>query len=219
MPDYFTHMIAASEIYRRLDGEIKNKITNYDLYLLGAQGGDVFFFYGLSYKHNLGRELHRKNAKELFGELIKGDLSYAAHYALDCSVHPCVYRYQDTHKGMFVHIKYERDLGLYVSRKTGVRRSILPRERVIACTLPVCDSIKRVAPFVTPSGTASCLKGHFAYTKNQFKNKKQEFKLDGDYAAAFKAYEEGVALGVKAAECVIAGDIDGEIFNKSFLER
>ncbi|MCD7729516.1 MAG: zinc dependent phospholipase C family protein [Clostridia bacterium] len=223
MPDYFTHMIAASEIYRRLGTDAKNKITNNDLYLLGAQGGDVFFFYGISYKNNLGRQLHRANTEELFNNLIKGDLSYAAgwatHYAIDSCVHPFVYGYTDTHKGSFVHIKYERDLGLYVSRKTGVRRSILPRERVLACTLPVCDSIRHAAPQVSPSGTAECLKRHFAYSKHVFRSKKQEFALDGNYSQAFAAYEKGIELGVLAAENVLSGSIDGEIFGKSFLEH
>ena len=58
MPDYFTHNIAAELIYERLGGEYKKIIAdNKTLYLLGAQGGDVFFFYGLSYKNNAGRLL------------------------------------------------------------------------------------------------------------------------------------------------------------------
>ncbi len=223
MPDYFTHMIAASEIYRRLDSENKNLITDYDLYLVGAQGGDVFFFYGLSYKHNLGRMLHRMDTEEVFSKLIQGNPSYCAgwatHYALDSCVHPYVYGYTDNHKGAFIHIKYEKDFGLYVSRKTGIRRSILPRERVLACTLNVCDSIKKIAPQVTPSGTASCLKNHFAYSKRGFRNKKQEFKLDGNYAAAYEGYERGVELGVKAVESVLSGKVEKDIFNLSFLEH
>ncbi|MCD8308430.1 MAG: zinc dependent phospholipase C family protein [Clostridia bacterium] len=223
MPDYFTHLIAAEEIYRRLSTDEKNLITNKDLYLLGAQGADVFFFYGLSYKNNLGRQLHRMDAVNLFEELRHGNQSYAAgwaaHYALDCSVHPFVYRFQEANKGRFTHIRYERDLGLYVSRKTGERRRILPRERVLACTLPVCDSIRKIAPQVTAAGTANCLKRHFAYSKNLFKNKNQEFALNGNYAEAFAAYGRGVELGVKTVKSVLSGNIDKELFGKSFLEH
>ena len=63
MPDYFTHHIAAEKIYGAMDERYKKIIAeNKTLYLLGAQGGDVFFFYGMSYKNNVGRILHRMNA-------------------------------------------------------------------------------------------------------------------------------------------------------------
>ena len=45
MPDYFTHYLAAAEIFRRLDKNSKDTLSrDGDLYLLGAQGPDVFFF-------------------------------------------------------------------------------------------------------------------------------------------------------------------------------
>ena len=223
MPDYFTHKIAATEILTLCGREIKDKISNTDLYFLGAQGGDLFFFYGLSYKNNLGRMLHRISPMELFLKLKEGNPSYeagwATHYALDSCVHPYVYAYQAVHRGAFTHINYERDLGLYVSRKTGIRRSILPRERVLACTTAVCDGIRKAVPEVSVSGTENCLARHFLYTKNIFKNKGGEFKLNGDYGAAFLGYEAGVKLGVRAVTCVLQGEIDGDIFNRQFLQK
>ena len=70
MPDYFTHVIAADKIFERLDGDIKSKIKSRTLYILGAQGGDVFFTYNMKWsKNNLGRDLHQKNAVELFKRL------------------------------------------------------------------------------------------------------------------------------------------------------
>ena len=224
MPDYFTHNIAAELIYERLGGEYKKIIAdNKTLYLLGAQGGDVFFFYGLSYKNNAGRLLHRMPAAELFEKLKGANAAYVAgwatHYALDCTVHPFVYACEAAKRGAFIHQKYERDLGLYVSRRSGLRRMILPRESVVACTPTVCDAVRRVLPQITVSGTENCLKRHFLYSLRQFKSKKQEFELDCDYSEVYKAFERGTELGVRAAECVFRGDIDSEIFSKSFLQK
>lgn len=224
MPDYFTHHIAAELIYERLDGEHKKILTqDKTLYMLGAQGGDVFFFYGLSYKYNPGRILHRMAAAELFEKLCKGNAAYCAgwatHYALDCTVHPFVYAYEETHKGAFLHQRYERDFGLYVSRRCNMRRMILPRERVLDCTFAACDSVKRLLPYINAAGTASCLKRHFAYTLRQFKSKKQQFELDCDYSETYKAFERGLELGVKCVESALDKNIDGEIFNKSFLQK
>lgn len=224
MPDYFTHNIGAELILSRLSGEQRKMAAgNRALYLLGAQGGDVFFFYGLSYKNNAGRRLHRANARELFEKLLLGDISYCAgwatHYALDCTVHPFVYAYENAHRGLFLHQRYERDLGLYVSRKSGMRRTLMPRESVIGCTPAVCDSIRKVLPHITPAGTDCCLKRYFAYTLRLFKNKKQRFDLCCDYSRAYEAFERGVELGVEAVRCVLEGNIDGEIFKNSFLQK
>lgn len=224
MPDYFTHCIAAELIYERLDEEHKRILAgNKTLYMLGAQGGDVFFFYGLSYRHNAGRMLHRMAPCELFEKLADGNAAYCAgwatHYALDCTVHPFVYAYEETHKGAFLHQRYERDLGLYVSRRCGMRRMVLPKDKVLDCTFAVCDSVKKLLPYITAAGTANCLKRHFSYSLRQFKTKKQQFELDCDYSQVFKAFERGVELGVKAAACALDKNIDGDIFNKSFLQR
>ncbi len=224
MPDYFTHYIGARLIYARLE-EKYCKIIAKDraLYLLGAQGGDVFFFYGLSYKHNAGRILHRMDARGLFEKLKEGNAAYCAgwatHYALDCTIHPLVYAYEREHKGAFLHQRYERDLGLYISRRCGERRMILPKDSVMACTPAVCDSVKKVLPYITAAGTASCLKRHFAYTLRQFRAKKQRFELDCDFAAAYSAFLNALDFGADAVRCALDGDIREEIFNKSFLQK
>ena len=224
MPDYFTHIIAAEKIYGALDEKYRRIIAeNRTLYLLGAQGGDIFFFYGLNYKHNAGRMLHRENAFELFEKLKDGDPAYCAgwatHYALDCTVHPFVYAWEEKHSGLFMHQRYERDLGLYVSRKCGVRRTMLPRERILECTFAICDSIKKVLPYVTAAGVAGCLKRHFIYTRRVFRAKKQEYSLNCDYSQAYLAFERGCQLGVKAVESVLDKNIDPQIFDKSFLQK
>ena len=176
MPDYFSHYIAAEKIYENLSASLKEKISSHTLYLLGAQGGDVFFAYHLSLtKSNLGRDLHKRNAYDLLNGLSKGNLSYAAgfaaHYALDSTLHPAVYSYVNSHHSPLSHINFESDLGLYISRLFNIRRSIIPREKLLACTFPLYDSIKTLEEQVTVTGVERCLKRHFTYTRYLYKRK------------------------------------------------
>jgi len=224
MPDYFTHVIAAEKIYERLDALSKTKIKSKALYTLGSQGPDVFFNYNYKLsKTNLGRDLHLRNAEEIFNELIKGNVSYAAgfatHYALDATLHPVVYAYDSAHRHPLAHQRFESDLGLYVSKLFRVRRTILPREHVVACTGTVYDSIRLIAPQVTVTGVERCLKRHFNYTRYLFKTKKQTYKCDFDFSALAPTVEEAISLGVACVKSVLSGDIDGAIFNKEFLQR
>lgn len=224
MPDYFSHLICAEKIHEQLDGALKRKITSTDLYLLGAQGGDVFFTYSMKFsKTNLGRSIHAMNAAELFEKLKDGNPSYAAgfatHYALDCTLHPVVYAYESRHSSPLAHQKMENDMGLYISKFYRIRRRILPRENVLACTGPVYDSVKLIAPSITVTGVERCLKRHFNYTRYLFKTKKQAYKCDFDFSSLAGAVEDAIALGVQAVKCVLSGDIDGAIFEKSFLQK
>lgn len=224
MPDYFSHLIVAEKILERLDGERKKKITSTDLYYLGAQGGDVFFAYNFKFsKTNLGRALHKMSAEEVFTKLMQGNPSYAAgyatHYALDAGLHPAVYAYEASHSSPVAHQKMESDLGLYISKFYGVRRRILPRESVLACTSAVYDSIKLIEPAVTVTGVERCLKRHFNYSRYLFKTKKQAYKCNYDFASLAGGVEDAVDLGVKAVECVLDKEIDPAVFEKAFLQH
>ncbi len=224
MPDYFTHVIAADKIYERLDGELKYKIKSRDLYILGAQGGDVFFAYNIKWsKSNLGRDLHEKSPADLFRRLYTGNLSYAAgfatHFAMDCTLHPAVYAYCEGKKSPFAHQNFEKDIGLYASKFYRVRRTILPKEHILQCTSAIYDTVKLVESTVTVTGVERCLKRHFAYTRYLYRNKKQTYKCDYDFSLFAGLLEDGVALGVKACECVLKGDIDEQVFCGRFLQR
>lgn len=224
MPDYFTHVIAADKIYERLSGDIKHKIKSRNLYILGAQGGDIFFAYNMKWsKTNLGRDLHNKNTVELFKRLYLGNPAYAAgfatHYALDSMLHPLVYAYTDGKKSLFAHQNFEMDVGLYVSKFYRTRRTILPREYVLSSTGPIYDSIKLIEPSVTVTGIERCLKRHFSYTRYLYRNKKQTYRCRYDFSMLAGVIEDAVELGVKAAECVLNGDIDPEVFGRQFLQR
>ena len=219
MPDYFSHGIAAEVIYEKLKPESKKSISK-TLYFVGAQGGDIFFAYKLKTRNNLGSELHAKNAAYLFEQLIKGNISYAAgyatHYALDSTLHPIVYSYEKTKHSPLAHGSFESDLGLYISRKFKMRRQILPRDKVLACTSPVYDSMRKVEPLITITGVERCLKRHFAWTRYSYGVKRQDYKCKYDFSMLDSKIDEAIELGVKAVKCVLDGDIDPEIFGTDF---
>lgn len=223
MPDYFTHRIAADEIFERCEKAVKDKITDMNLYRLGAQGGDLFFFYKLSFDDNLGRRLHTVNAREFFEELAKGNLSYAAgyatHYAMDCTLHPTVYAFEAADKTRFRHLRFENDVGLYISRSFGVTRRIMPRQALVGSTGAIYDSMKRIEPQITMTGVERCLKRYFLYTRYIYKHKRQTYRFDFDYSSLSDVIEEGISFGVTVVSSVIRGEFDGDVFSRSFLEK
>lgn len=223
MPDYFTHAITAHRIYDRLERRHKDAIKNADLYLLGAQGGDVFFTYKLTYRGNMGRALHVMDNVRLFSNLAKKSTSYAAgfaaHYALDCTLHPVIYAFERLSRAPFSHIRFEGDIGLFVSRKYGIPRRIMPPERILRCSFSVYDSIRTAVPEVTLCGIERCLKRHFAYTRAAFLSKKSYYVFGYDYSSLSGAVEDGISFGADCVSSLIEGNIDERLFGKSFLER
>ncbi|MDE5721553.1 MAG: zinc dependent phospholipase C family protein [Clostridia bacterium] len=224
MPDYFSHGVCAEIIYEKLESKYRSKITSKTLYLLGAQGGDVFFAYNVKpTKTNLGRTMHAMNAVDLFEKLIRGNPSFAAgfatHYALDCTLHPEIYAYERTKRSPLSHIKFENDLGLFISRKYGLRRQIIPREKVLACTYAVYDTAKFIEPSITVTGVERCLKRHFTYTRFLYRRKKQNYKCAYDFKKLSDSVDDAVDLGVLAVKCVLDGRIDPDVFGRSFLQK
>lgn len=224
MPDYFSHDLTAEIIYEKLDFKYRSAITSKTLYLLGAQGGDLFFAYSMKpSKSNLGRYMHGLDAQYLFERLIEGNRSYVAgfatHYALDCTLHPQVYAYEQTKRSPIAHTRFENDLGLFISRKYGMRRKIIPREKLLECTGPVYDTVKRIEPLITVTGVERCLKRHFLWTKYIYKSKRNGYKCDYDFNSLSPQIESSVEFGIKAVESVLDRDIDAEIFNRHFLQK
>ena len=224
MPDYFSHGVAAEIIYEKLESKYKNMLAPKTLYLLGAQGGDIFFAYDVKpTKTNLGRSLHKKNAIYLFEQLKSGNRAYAAgyatHYALDASLHPTIYAFERTKRSPFAHSSFESDLGLYISRKYGLRRQIIPEEKVLACTGMVYDTMKKVEPLITVTGTERCLKRHFLYTRFLYRTKRQEYKCGYEFTRLDGEIEDSIELGLSAVKCVLDGNIDPDIFGKQFLQK
>ncbi len=222
MPDYFSHGIAAEVIYEKLNTAERKSILK-SLYLVGAQGGDIFFAYKLKPKNNFGRELHRRTPTEIFEKLIEGNLSYAAgfatHYALDYILHPHVYEYERSRRSPMAHNSFESDLGLYISRKFQMRRQILPRDKVLACTSPIYDSVKKLYPQITITGVERCLKRHFTWTKYSYGMKRQNYKCKYDFSMLDKKIDEAIDLGQRCVECVLNKKIDYDLFGGDFLKK
>lgn len=223
MPDYFSHAILADRILEKLDRQYKSQITDRYLYLLGAQGPDVFFAYNLKMNGNLGRWMHTLPAAELFESFDCVNPSYcagfAAHYALDSTLHPAIYAFENRNRKPLAHLAFENDLGLYVSRRYATPRRILPRDAVVGATFAVYDCIKRVEDSITLTGIERCLKRHFSYTRFIYNGKKQTYKFDYDYSSLAGAIDDGIGLGVQAINCVLDRNIDPEIFDKEFLQH
>lgn len=224
MPDYFSHVIIADRIFEKSDKKHRSLIDDRYLYLLGAQGGDVFFPYNLNpTRTNLGRWMHGLPADELFNRLDCANPSYCAgfatHYALDCTVHPAVYALESEKRSPLAHFGFESDLGLYISRKYATPRKILPREAVLGSTFAVYDCIKRVEDGVTLTGVERCLKRHFAYTRYLYKTKKQAYKYDFDYSSLAGTIDEAIDFGVEAVRCVLERNIAPEVFSRKFLQK
>lgn len=224
MPDYFSHKIAAEKIYENLSANLKEKISSHTLFLLGAQGGDVFFTYNLTLsKNNLGRDLHRRSAYEIIQKLSFGSLSYAAgfaaHYALDSSLHPAVYAYVNSHHSPLAHLSFESDLGLYMSKLFNMRRSIIPREKLLACTSPLYDSVKNIEERVTVTGIERCLKRHFTYTRYLYKMKSSEYKCPYPFDDLEQPVNCAIELGAECVSAVLKGDIPTELFSSPFLSK
>jgi hypothetical protein len=224
MPDYFSHNILAEQIYEKLDKSQREQISDHTLYLLGAQGGDVFFMYYLKFaEKNLGVRFHHMVTLELFKELAAKNKSYAAgfatHYAADCTLHPAVYAFVNAHPSKFAHLSFENDLGLYCSRHYSSPRKILPKKDVVSKTFTIYDSIKNICDDVTLTGVERCLKRHFLYSKFMYKTRHTSYKYDYDFSSLNGALDDAVSLGCKAVKCVLSGDIDSDVFSKSFLEK
>lgn len=224
MPDYFSHFICAQKILENCPKAVKTAVSDHTLYMLGAQGGDVFFAYKLNFNDaNLGRRLHRTDARDLIETLARVNVSYAAgfatHYALDCTLHPAIYAFERTSKSPLSHVRFENDLGLYISRRFAVPRNILPRERILAATFQLYDCICKVEPKVTVTRVERCLKRHFSYTRALLKSKKQEFTYDYDFRSLSGAVDDAVSLGEACVKAVVSGDISNELFSRSFLEK
>ncbi len=224
MPDYFSHSICAQIILENCDKEIKERVSDRTLYLLGAQGGDVFFAYKLSfYQSNLGRRIHSMPAERLFNLLCGANDSYVAgfatHYALDCMLHPIIYAFERGSKKPLAHLRFENDLGLFISKKYSVPRKILPYERIMGTTFTVYDALARVQPLITLTGVERCLKRHFSYTRTLLRTKKQTYTFPYDYSSLSGAVDDAVSFGCECVKSVISGNISPELFSRSFLER
>lgn len=131
MPSSYTHQILAETVYESLPENVRERLVFLPEYYLGAQGGDVFYFYNMTGgAKNFGKYFHRKNIYGVFSSFLEsarsGDahvLSYIAgyvtHYAADTVFHPYVYwlcakeKERSGRKKENFHARIESDLDTY----------------------------------------------------------------------------------------------------------
>ena len=107
---------------------------------------------------------------------------------------------------------------LFISRIFHIRRTIIPREKLLACTGAVYDTVKKVEPLVTISGVERCLKRHFAYSKFLYRFKRQNYKCKYDFSTLSEDIDQSVIFGIEAVKSVLDGEVPFDIFNKNFLQ-
>lgn len=105
MPAATTHYEFSKDVYLSLDAKHADMITNLNMFYLGSQGPDLFFFNeaGITSKSlkKLGNRMHDEKIKEVINflyqyskddnDLLSYTYGYLCHYALDTVVHPLVY--------------------------------------------------------------------------------------------------------------------------------
>ncbi len=228
MPDYFSHNMAADAIYDLLPEDCKGRITDHDLYLLGSQGGDLYFFYNnfLSSK-NVGRMLHQRKPLELFQAFRdgNGDPSYVAgfatHYAMDSVLHPYVYMCQDSRrKGFFFHMKFENDLGLYISKELGMPRDRMPKDVILSKASIIADNLALVDSRASLKGAEKGLKGFDKYVAHFYKACQDTYRVKGyDFDSLAGPLQQAIQKGVLCVQQVLEGNMDPELFEVGFSEH
>ncbi len=131
MPSTLTHYFFASDFLKSITDKKDFLINNEDCFLLGTQGPDPLFFFGLLPFNGLhlfeankkyGGQLHKSDGKRLFRLMINEtkDISNLeeknmflaftygqfAHYILDSTVHPYVYYFSGFDDGGHLSGKY-----------------------------------------------------------------------------------------------------------------
>ncbi|XMB86260.1 zinc dependent phospholipase C family protein [Mycoplasmatota bacterium WC44] len=143
MPDSITHAFFAEEVTKKLN--IDSIKLNNELYLVGAQGPDPYFYYKfLPWKNNeglpkIGNLLHSKFTQRFFLtylDKLKENyskngysfiLGWICHYALDSITHPYIYHftgnYIKTDKSTYSyrgnHLQLERSIDSIFLRRKG----------------------------------------------------------------------------------------------------
>ncbi len=111
MPGFITHYICAQAVLKAASPHVRKIVEEYsNLYNLGAQGPDIFYYYlpGLVKKQTrgIGNRLHQENPGAFIMNLADAiqnadekdkpmlfayTAGYITHYALDSATHPFVY--------------------------------------------------------------------------------------------------------------------------------
>ncbi len=161
MSSLVTHYFFAERLLPTLPEKAREIIVAYpEHYYLGAQGPDMFFYYLVSKKHEIGAKIHsmplmdfiEKNADWIRrGPVLSPAWAYffgfLTHFSLDMTVHPYIDRVEE--KISIDHVTLERDFDRVILEEEGydptafLCRDLLPSPSKVAAD---------VAPFYAPYG-------------------------------------------------------------------
>ncbi len=135
MPSSYTHQLIAERVAEELPENVKSRLSFMPEYFLGAQGGDIFYFYNMAGREkNVGKYFHRRNIYGVFSSFLQSASAcapaalcymagYITHYAADTVFHPYVYWLARTQKQKTgrkkdnIHARSESDFDSYFVQK------------------------------------------------------------------------------------------------------
>lgn len=103
MPAMITHLLCADYVLKKLKPDVQEIIKAHkNVYNIGSQGPDVFFYRPKGATRNVGSMVHGQAVGEFLAQMAHcvkdgAELQFAyfagylVHYALDCAAHPYIY--------------------------------------------------------------------------------------------------------------------------------
>lgn len=151
MPAATTHIEFAKDVYRSLSEDLKKKIANQQMFLLGSQGPDMLFFSKASVLpgslHKYGNLMHNEKVPEVIAyfehwisvdpDLTSYFMGYLCHYALDSTAHPLInaiakarHEQAGVHEGA-AHVTMEADIDVWILHQRGRKISSYDVNRIM----------------------------------------------------------------------------------------
>ncbi len=173
MPTTYTHERFGRDVLRRLPEELKPQTeAEYDLYRIGLQGPDIFFYYNPLFKNRInkvGSRIHRKPGRIFFEKAAKvlaehdDPLAWAyvygslCHFALDAVCHNFIIRHEK--ETGISHAEIEGEFDRYLLEMDGKNPVAEDLSDGFRPTKRYAEIISKFYPGVTPRGVLKALKG------------------------------------------------------------
>lgn len=174
MPTTYTHERFGRDVLRRLPEELKPQTeAEYDLFQIGLQGPDIFFYYNPFFKNRINRmgsKIHKKPGRIFFERAAKvlaenDDPRYRAyvygslcHFALDASCHNFIIRHEK--ESGISHSEIEGEFDRYLLEMDGKIPTTEDPVSNFHPTKSYAEVVAKFYPGVTARGVYRALK-HF----------------------------------------------------------
>ena len=163
MPALYAHNRFGSDLLPSLPADVRKTVNRFpQLFRVGLQGPDIFFYYSPGFKTtvgSLGDAAHNQSGIEFFRQAAKAANTEAgfaylygllAHYAMDSLCHP--YIHGQKHENGLIHMQLESEFERYLLALDGVSvPETFHRGKPIRLTRGECVT---VAPFFPPATPA-----------------------------------------------------------------